>query len=100
VDNTKSPLAVLRGHKGQVYAASFSADGKFLATGGRDGTARLWRVAQPTAIAEPDRSLENWTKRLDELVSLAGGTAGRDLTKEEWEKFFPDEQWRPTVPRS
>jgi WD40 repeat protein len=33
------------GHDGLVYGATFAPDGKTLATGGGDGTVRLWDVA-------------------------------------------------------
>ncbi|MBN9684341.1 MULTISPECIES: nSTAND1 domain-containing NTPase [unclassified Corallococcus] len=36
--------AVLRGHRGQVRAATLSADGRWVATASSDGTARVWRA--------------------------------------------------------
>src|SRR5262249_15566319 len=35
-------VATLNGHKGAVQAASWSPDGKLLATGGADNTVRVW----------------------------------------------------------
>ena len=49
-------LPVLRGHTSYVYPVSFSPDGPWLASGGWDGTARLWDAAtgEPCAtLAHP-----------------------------------------------
>ena len=52
----QQPLAsaVLRGHGGPVLAAALSADGTWVATASRDGTARVWRAdgtGEPRVLA-------------------------------------------------
>jgi WD40 repeat protein len=42
--NVTAPLQELRGHSNFVYAVAFSPDGKFLATGSADHTAKIWQV--------------------------------------------------------
>jgi WD40 repeat protein len=37
-------LAQYKGYQDKITSVSFSPDGKLLATGSSDGTARLWRV--------------------------------------------------------
>ncbi len=46
-------LAVLQGHKGYVTALEFSNDGRLLATGGLDGTVRLWDVGMARPVERP-----------------------------------------------
>ena len=51
-------VAVFPGHKGYVTALEFSNDGRLLATGGIDGTLRMWDVG----MARPqERPLDNAT---------------------------------------
>jgi WD40 repeat protein len=45
------PRALLYGHTDQIECVAFSPDGKLLASGGRDGTVRLWDVAGAKEIA-------------------------------------------------
>ena len=40
----------LAGHRGDVYAVAFAPDGTRLASAGRDGTARLWHVANGQSL--------------------------------------------------
>ncbi len=72
--------AVLQGHYDGVYALAFSPDGRWLASGGCVGEARLWRV------------------RSDDLVDLACQLAGRNLTRAEWEEALGGEPYRATCP--
>ena len=39
-------LAEFQGHRGQVRAAAFSSDGRWLVTGGQDYSARRWRLPE------------------------------------------------------
>ena len=46
-------LVTLSGHTGAVVAAGYSPDGRLVATGGADGTARLWYVATGDPVQGP-----------------------------------------------
>jgi WD40 repeat protein len=45
------PRATLRGHTDEVLAVAFSPDAKLLASGGRDGTVRLWDLTSQKEVA-------------------------------------------------
>ena len=70
----QQPLAsaVLRGHRGPVRAAAFSGDGRWVVTGSRDGTARVWR-ADGTG---PARILKGHT---GEVLAVAFSPDGRQV---------------------
>ena len=68
--------ATLTGHSGTVYAATFSPDGKTLATGGADRTARLWGTATP----QPATAIDHVCAAI-----------GHDMTDGEYAVYLPDQ---------
>jgi WD40 repeat protein len=72
-----TPL-IIRSHNRIVNDVDFSPDNEWLASTGHDGVARL-------SILD-----------LDKLLELACQTVGRNLTSEEWRKYFPGRSYRRT----
>jgi WD40 repeat protein len=66
-------------------AIAVSPDGAQLATIGGDTAGNMW-----------DISLQTYTLDGDKLVVDACARLNRDLTAEEWERYFPGEPWRST----
>ena len=120
----QSPI-VLAGHQGEIAAVAFSADSRWLATGGGDSTVRLWNLSGndpgSSAVAltghkgwisylafvgddtwlvsvSGDETIRMWDMRMDALVKLACTTAGRNLTHDEWEQYFRGQEYRVTCP--
>jgi WD40 repeat protein len=65
-------------HDGPVRAVAFSPDGTWVATSSSDGSARVW-------VAEHGQ-----------LIEQAKGRLTRNLTRQEWHRFFRNEPYRKT----
>jgi WD40 repeat protein len=65
-------------HDGPVRVVAFSPDGRAIATASDDGSARIWIVDHA------------------DLVRQAQDRLTRNLTREEWRRYFRDEPYRKT----
>ena len=124
-DPAANPV-VLRGHKRGVTAVAISPDNRWLVTGSEDYTARLWDLSAKDPAANPivlrghgstvsvvaispdnrwvvtacslDRTARLWLLQENDLINLAGVTAGRNFSADEWQLYFPGEKYRKTFP--
>ena len=75
----------LRGHEGPVYTTAYSPDGARIATGGADGTLRVWNAADGAqqfsvqvseAFPEPTRApTENQGRRISQILRAVSQVA-------------------------
>ena len=113
-------------HDSPVYAVAFSPDGTRVATGsgkvlgGRgDGSARVFDAATGAEISRldhdggvsavafspdgtrvatgsGDRSARVWCAHHGQLIEQAAGRMTRNLTQQEWRRYFRDDPYRKT----
>ncbi len=82
---TGEKLVRLSGHTGEVLAAGYSPEGTLVATGGADGTARLWSVAtgDPVHVMRAHRGGVFATRFSSDGTRLA--TLGADRAVRVWD---------------
>jgi WD40 repeat protein len=119
VDMQTGKGVLLRGHRGQVMGARFSADSTFVVTVSQDGTARIWdaRTGEELETLEvagedlpvvpafstddrhvitagPENSIRIYAcdvcQPLEGLIQLAESRITRKLTTDERRKYLPD----------
>jgi uncharacterized protein with WD repeat len=104
-----------------VLAVAFSPDGRWLATGSWDNTARVWEAASGQEVARmthegpvlavafspdgrwlatgsDDNTARVWLVRPEDLIAEACSRLTRNLTREEWRRYLSDEPYRLTCP--
>ncbi len=111
----------LTGHKGEVWNVAFSPDSRIVASAGQDGTIRFWDANTHQLLGNPILGHSDWVTRLAFSADgklLASGSldssvflwdvsltswqqhacqiADRNLSTEEWQRYFPDESYRDT----
>ncbi len=113
-------------HDAEVTALALSADGRFIASGSSDRTARLWHANDLGAIASLPHpiaisalafdprgrrlwagtggvlssagALRSWSWQLADLVDEACARADRNLSLDEWRQLLPGESYRRSCP--
>ena len=120
--NWKPVTRLLVGDVGNIHALAISPDGSTLATGSEDRTVRLWDIETQQAIGAPlpgpgrgvgtvtpyftpngealiasydTGRAYRWDIRPKSLNRHACTTAGRRLTRPEWEELLPDREFKP-----
>ena len=122
-DDPSRASVVLRGHDDDLTSLAVSANGRWLATGSNDRTTRVWDLSARSpaqssivlrghegkvaavAVAPDNRSLltwstdgtaRRWTLDQNALLTQARRIAGRNLTHQEWNQYFPGKLYRKT----
>lgn len=112
----------LLGHAGEVTSLAISRSGRWLLSGSRDGTARLWDLqgnsnnyniilktgqrrveavslspdARWACTVDDGTSATVWPLDIPDLLNQARLAAGRNLSLAEWKLYFPSKPYRKT----
>ena len=104
-----------RGHNDWVNAVAFSPDGKYVVSGSKDRTIRLWNVASGQTLGEPwhghegmvnavtfspdgktivstseDNTLRFWDADPESWAKKACSIVNRNFSLTEWQRFIGD----------
>jgi WD40 repeat protein/energy-coupling factor transporter ATP-binding protein EcfA2 len=115
--------ATLRDHGGSASLVTVTEDRRWVAIANADGAIRLWDLkstepkARPSVlrgagggitgiVISPDGSrvlatsgaaeVHVWSRPPEALIDKARRVVGRNLTRSEWDQYFPDQEYRKT----
>ena len=116
------PRGNLVGHAGLIFGMTFVDNGTRLVSGSAEGDVRLWDVATGQPVGSELRAHDGdigafagdsqsgvvasggfedgrvilWDFDVDDALASNCDLAGRNLTREEWDQFLPDESYHVT----
>jgi WD40 repeat protein len=118
-------VSKVAGHNGPINQLAISQDGTRLATGGADGTIRLWDIEKPSvpvligvlsghtkpvhgvafspdgrriATSSDDGTVRLWETDLERIAERVCRTALPRLDKAEWQRYLPDVPFQTLCP--
>jgi WD40 repeat protein len=117
---TREEIVALSGHSDSINSVVFSRDGRMLASGSVDQTIILWDVEtyQPIGslrgnsapieslafspdsetLAASSFNIVLWDSSEQLWMNASCQRAGRNFTRNEWDIYFPGEEYRKTCP--
>jgi WD40 repeat protein len=119
---TGEELLALSGHTDYINRAAWNANESRILTASEDGTARVWEAktgeellilfGDAEGVGEawwnPDESriltvswdgtAQVWYARMDDLLEAACQRVHRNLSRQEWGQYFPQQAYRKTCP--
>jgi WD40 repeat protein len=82
----------LTAHTSELTDIALSPDGLRLASGGED------RSNLVKSLESAPRTVRLWDMKLEDWITSACRVANRNLTRAEWERYFPGKPYHKTCP--